>query len=81
VQQSHSALAAEVSELRRHTKREGVNMDYLKNVVLQVRLFALYRNLFWYLSCYVTLVLNLIAPLTLIDPGLVAVHVIPGAVA
>lgn len=36
VQQSQSALATEVSELRRHTKREGVNLDYLKNVVLQV---------------------------------------------
>jgi hypothetical protein len=39
VQQSHSALSAEVSELRRHTKREGVNMDYLKNVVLQYMSF------------------------------------------
>ena len=39
VQQSHTALSAEVSELRRHTKREGVNMDYLKNVVLQYMSF------------------------------------------
>ena len=39
VQQSHTALAAEVSELRRHTKREDVNMDYLKNVVLQYMSF------------------------------------------
>lgn len=38
VQQSQSTLSAEVSELRRHTKREGVNLDYLKNVVLQVAL-------------------------------------------
>jgi hypothetical protein len=28
-----------VSELRRHAKREGVNMDYLKNVVLQYMSF------------------------------------------
>jgi len=39
VQQSQSALATEVSELRRHTKREGVNLDYLKNVVLQYMSF------------------------------------------
>jgi len=39
VQQSHTALSAEVSELRRHTKREGVNMDYLKNVILQYMSF------------------------------------------
>ena len=32
-------LSAEISELRRHTKREGVNMDYLKNVVLQYMSF------------------------------------------
>jgi hypothetical protein len=36
VQQLQSALSTEVSELRRHTKRDGVNLDYLKNVVLQV---------------------------------------------
>lgn len=37
LQQSQSNLVAEISELRRHTKREGVNLDYLKNIVLQVQ--------------------------------------------
>lgn len=37
-QASQSQLAAEVAELRRTVRREGVNMDYLKNIVLQVRL-------------------------------------------
>ena len=36
-QASQSQLAAEVAELRRTVRREGVNMDYLKNIVLQVR--------------------------------------------
>ena len=36
LQHSQTALTAEVVELRRSTRREGVNMDYLKNVVLQV---------------------------------------------
>jgi cell division protein FtsB len=36
LQQNQSNLVAEISELRRHTKREGVNLDYLKNIVLQV---------------------------------------------
>ena len=30
-----SKLSAEVSQLRRMSKREGVNMEYLKNVVVQ----------------------------------------------
>jgi hypothetical protein len=37
LQQMHSSLLAEVAELRRTSRREGCNMDYLKNVVLQVR--------------------------------------------
>ena len=37
LQQNQSNLVSEISELRRHTKREGVNLDYLKNIVLQVR--------------------------------------------
>ena len=41
LQQNQSNLMAEISELRRHTKREGVNLDYLKNVVLQVFLLVL----------------------------------------
>jgi chromosome segregation ATPase len=41
LQRSHAALTAEVSELRRTAKREGVNMDYLKNVVLQYMSFPL----------------------------------------
>lgn len=36
LQLNQSNLVAEISELRRHTKREGVNLDYLKNIVLQV---------------------------------------------
>jgi hypothetical protein len=36
VQHSQAMLTEEVAELRRHAKREEVNMDYLKNVVLQV---------------------------------------------
>ena len=36
LQLAHNLLVEEVSELRRTSRREGVNMDYLKNVVLQV---------------------------------------------
>lgn len=36
LQQSHQILSEEVADLRRTNRREGVNMDYLKNVVLQV---------------------------------------------
>jgi hypothetical protein len=36
LQQSHQILTEEVADLRRINRREGVNMDYLKNVVLQV---------------------------------------------
>ena len=36
-QSSQSALTAEIAELRRTVRREGVNMDYLKNIVHQVR--------------------------------------------
>lgn len=35
-QSSQSALTAEIAELRRTVRREGVNMDYLKNIVHQV---------------------------------------------
>ena len=38
LQGAHHTLAAEVTDLRRVTRREGVNMDYLKNIVLQVPL-------------------------------------------
>ena len=41
LQQNQSNLMAEISELRRHTKREGVNLDYLKNIVLQVLILIL----------------------------------------
>lgn len=40
VQSTHSALSAEVVELRRSVRREGVNMDYLKNIIHQVRMHA-----------------------------------------
>lgn len=36
LQQSQSQLFTEVTELRKVNKREGVNMDYLKNIILQV---------------------------------------------
>jgi hypothetical protein len=35
-QQAENQLTAELLELRRITRREGVNMDYLKNIILQV---------------------------------------------
>jgi hypothetical protein len=35
LQQKYQVLLSEVTELRRFRKRETVNMDYLKNVVLQ----------------------------------------------
>lgn len=34
--QSLSETAAEIAELRRISRRETVNMDYLKNIILQV---------------------------------------------
>ncbi len=37
-QQSYSVLQSELLELRRIKQREGVNMDYLKNIVVQVSL-------------------------------------------
>lgn len=37
--QVQTQLAAEVGELRRVARREGVNMDYLKNIVLQYMVF------------------------------------------
>ena len=37
LQQKFSGLQAEVLELRRGQRREGVSMDYLKNVVFKVR--------------------------------------------
>lgn len=39
--QSKTALEDELLALRRHTKRDGVNMAYLKNVVLQFMVFPL----------------------------------------
>lgn len=36
VQQSLASLQAEVVDLRRTRQRDGINMDYLKNVVIQV---------------------------------------------
>lgn len=36
LQQKHSEIVAEVSELRKVRKREGLNIDYLKNIVIQV---------------------------------------------
>ncbi len=35
-QQSLSHLTAEVLELRRTHQRDGINMDYLKNIIIQV---------------------------------------------
>lgn len=35
IQQSHTKLEAEVTDLRRTSRREGINMDYLKNIILQ----------------------------------------------
>ena len=35
MQQSHTKLVAEVADLRRTSRREGINMDYLKNIILQ----------------------------------------------
>lgn len=39
IQQKHTALLTEVTELRRVKHREGVNMDYLKNVIVQYMCF------------------------------------------
>ena len=39
LQQAQSALVSELTDLRRITKREGVNLDYLKNIVLQYMVF------------------------------------------
>jgi hypothetical protein len=36
VQQLYSALQAETVDLRRSHQRDGINMDYLKNIVIQV---------------------------------------------
>ena len=41
LQQSHAGLVTEVQELRRTMRREGVNMDYLKNIVLQYMSFPM----------------------------------------
>ena len=41
LQTANSGLQAEVAQLSRVAKREGVNMDYLKNVVLQYITFPL----------------------------------------
>ena len=35
-QQNLALLQSEVVELRRFSKRDGINMDYLKNIVIQV---------------------------------------------
>lgn len=39
LQHAHTQLLEEVSELRRVKRREGINLDYLKNVVLQYMSF------------------------------------------
>eukprot|EP01041_Mallomonas_annulata_P001349 gene1349-2601_t len=39
LQHAHTVLSSEVTELRRVRKREGVNMDYLKNIVIQFMSF------------------------------------------
>lgn len=36
LQQRFTELISELNELRRVSKREGVNIDYLKNIVIQV---------------------------------------------
>jgi uncharacterized coiled-coil protein SlyX len=36
LQQNYRVLSEEITDLRRTNRRDGVNMDYLKNVVLQV---------------------------------------------
>lgn len=35
LQQKHTALVSECIDLRRMTKREGVSMDYLKNIIFK----------------------------------------------
>ena len=37
LQQTHASLLIEAAELRRTSRREGINMDYLKNIILQVK--------------------------------------------
>ena len=49
-QQGLSALQAEVVELRRTHQRDGINMDYLKNIVIQV---PYYYSLFWNIAVVV----------------------------
>ncbi len=39
-QQVLSELTSEIADLRKIKQREGINMDYLKNVVFQVRLIC-----------------------------------------
>jgi hypothetical protein len=46
-QQNLHALGQEVLELRKVKQREGINMDYLKNVVLQVSVFNAYILLYF----------------------------------
>jgi hypothetical protein len=40
LQQRFAALSMEALELKRATKREGVSMDYLKNIVYKVIIFC-----------------------------------------
>lgn len=40
IQQMFSQLSTEINDLRRIARRENVNMDYLKNVVVQVRVLT-----------------------------------------
>jgi hypothetical protein len=41
LQIDYNTLQNEVLELRKVRKREGVNMDYLKNIVIQVNLYII----------------------------------------
>jgi hypothetical protein len=42
LQVKYDSLASELNELRRASRREGVNMDYLKNIILQVMVSFLF---------------------------------------
>jgi hypothetical protein len=47
IQQEYDQLSVEITELRRVTRREGVNMDYLKNIIIQVaRLWSIILTTF-----------------------------------
>jgi hypothetical protein len=46
-QQGLTALQSEVVELRRTHQREGINMDYLKNIVIQVNILSRKRDVLY----------------------------------